>query len=818
MNKNNNSPSKGNGYVRFVPKKNVHDEQDASLIENQNDSDDIPQDSDSDRKPSGISPCRHNVRVTIGGARARPKPRASCKLKCIVFFCGVTIIIGMALISYFYSKRKNVISIGEGSLGVAELCLQDRTLKLLDHERAVRATFTIANNFPSLKYDEAENCGASTTIAGLCLNWPAYNAKLQITPVKIKSKTTIAESVQCYKVSWSHKENAPEDCLYLDDAHEGMKVKDVWYDTQSFVFWPVESTSSASPPCVKSWQHYVPGGIKSSGSVATLDNMGGTVVEPLWISSGGISLKASLHDPLSVCHALCSNATRSKICLKTQADPSHQHHSHPDGPSSNLTYIACVGQNTTNLYEQTMAKLVAPKSWVPSSDVLTDVINDGVYYENPGIFPAIRMPKTGLTGRCSTFIKKPVWNIILNGDVYTPEAVQKDLEHVADIGGTGYMSNLSDIFSSVGDFSLRNDTSAKPADIVTALHAMNWEVMFPVSPFVNYNSDNFQEAVTQHMLIHDEAAAAPVLTNVTHFGTAMYPGLIDFTNPAANKWFTKNVVEFKDRSKIDNVHLYYGQASWLPQHYSLHAPLHNPGFYSTLYTDVANSVSDCPVTDVAFSSQTDLQFVMLNPAMDLQTTLRVALASGLAGYPFFIPNLPSHLEDALPLGKKLLEEGFIRWVQLVAFFPVMHIPWDYHTLNTAGVNMTRLASSVREYTSLRNSELVWPLMELAMREVEKEGAKPIVAPIWMASGLSPLADDEFDREIYEIQDQFMVGSNLMVAPMLELGEKSRKIYFPPGGWKELVVGSHKGFIKGGQWLTYQADVDRIPVFLRHGEE
>lgn len=45
--------------------------------------------------------------------------------------------------------------------------------------------------------------------------------------------------------------------------------------------------------------------------------------------------------------------------------------------------------------------------------------------------------------------------------------------------------------------------------------------------------------------------------------------------------------------------------------------------------------------------------------------------------------------------------------------------------------------------------------------------------------------DKIARKIY---DQFMLGSDIMVAPMLESGESKRKVYFPEAGvWQHMIV-------------------------------
>jgi len=69
-----------------------------------------------------------------------------------------------------------------------------------------------------------------------------------------------------------------------------------------------------------------------------------------------------------------------------------------------------------------------------------------------------------------------------------------------------------------------------------------------------------------------------------------------------------------------------------------------------------------------------------------------------------------------------------------------------------------------------------------------------------------------DPQAAAIDDQFLLGSDLLVAPMLEPGERDRRVYLPEGTWVDLWTGEPAS----GGWLTSAAPVDVIPVFVRGG--
>ena len=60
--------------------------------------------------------------------------------------------------------------------------------------------------------------------------------------------------------------------------------------------------------------------------------------------------------------------------------------------------------------------------------------------------------------------------------------------------------------------------------------------------------------------------------------------------------------------------------------------------------------------------------------------------------------------------------------------------------------------------------------------------------------------------------QFMFGSQIMVAPVLEAGKRSRSLYLPGGTrWREGDTGEVH---RGGVWIEVEVPLDRVPYFYR----
>lgn len=96
-----------------------------------------------------------------------------------------------------------------------------------------------------------------------------------------------------------------------------------------------------------------------------------------------------------------------------------------------------------------------------------------------------------------------------------------------------------------------------------------------------------------------------------------------------------------------------------------------------------------------------------------------------------------------------------------------------------------------------------PLLKKYAREALDSGL-PLVRPLWMLDPLDPACR--------LLADEFSVGEELIVAPVLQPGSTEREVYLPTGVWKDGIDGSLR---KGSRWIhMYKA---RILVIVREHE-
>lgn len=73
-----------------------------------------------------------------------------------------------------------------------------------------------------------------------------------------------------------------------------------------------------------------------------------------------------------------------------------------------------------------------------------------------------------------------------------------------------------------------------------------------------------------------------------------------------------------------------------------------------------------------------------------------------------------------------------------------------------------------------------------------------------------------DPEVYGLEYQFMVGTEFMVAPVLDPGEETVELYLPAGRWVHLwTARKHGSRVKGG-YVTVEAPIGQPAVFYKEG--
>jgi len=109
---------------------------------------------------------------------------------------------------------------------------------------------------------------------------------------------------------------------------------------------------------------------------------------------------------------------------------------------------------------------------------------------------------------------------------------------------------------------------------------------------------------------------------------------------------------------------------------------------------------------------------------------------------------------------------------------------------------------VRGYVKLRYRLL--PFLYTAFAQAHETGL-PVMRPL--------VLNYQEDRNTLNMNDQFMAGSDILVAPVLAEGRTQRKVYLPAGEWYDFWTGKR---FKGGTTIDAQAPLETVPLYVRAG--
>lgn len=180
----------------------------------------------------------------------------------------------------------------------------------------------------------------------------------------------------------------------------------------------------------------------------------------------------------------------------------------------------------------------------------------------------------------------------------------------------------------------------------------------------------------------------------------------------------------------------------------------------------------------------------------LDESVRQLLNLGSSGVPFVGADVGGFLEHCTP-------ELFVRWLQTAIFTPFLR---NHSNLGTARQEPWAFGPDVetiaRDHLQLRYQLL--PYLYGLFVEASRTGA-PVMRPLLWHYPNDPTA--------VACSDQFLVGEDLLVAPVLRPGAVARSVYLPRGEWFEFRTGA---CIAGGVHAVVEAPLERIPIFVRGG--
>lgn len=377
-------------------------------------------------------------------------------------------------------------------------------------------------------------------------------------------------------------------------------------------------------------------------------------------------------------------------------------------------------------------------------------------------------------------------------------AINQDvvLRYADDILEQAYPFNVLEIDDRwqvhYGDLGFDPQRFPNPKAMIDELHEKGFKVTAWVIPFLDPHSRAFAEGARNDWLVR-AADGSPCLVPWWQ-GRG---GLLDVTHPRALDWFFGRLTQLQVQTGLDGFKFDAGEACFLPADAVTHRKIH-PNEYTQIYVEAAAQHHRLAEVRSGWNNQTTPVFFRQwdkssSWGLDngLHSVLTGMLALGLAGYPFILPDMVG----GNAYEEKADSEMMIRWTQLNALLPALQFslpPWEYGP---------ECAALCRRYAAL-HTEFAPRIFALA-QEATRTGA-PIIRPVfWLAPG---------DERALACDDEFLLGNDILAAPVVSPGQRARDIYLPPGQWRD--HWTRESCMGAAVLKEYPAPLDVLPFFER----
>jgi alpha-glucosidase (family GH31 glycosyl hydrolase) len=351
------------------------------------------------------------------------------------------------------------------------------------------------------------------------------------------------------------------------------------------------------------------------------------------------------------------------------------------------------------------------------------------------------------------------------------------------------------------DFSARRFQN--PKAMMAELHNMGFKVMLWVCPFISPDSANFRFLAQEGLLLLDPQKTQDILWANTSNMAALIrwwngaSACLDLSNPKAVHWFQEQLDYLVTEYGVDGFKFDAGDANFYGNGVVSFRPNTIPNDHTTFFAEVGLRY---PLNE--YRASWKMAGMPLAQRLrdkghewaDLAKLIPDLMSQSVMGYAYTCPDLIGGGEYRSFLSKASIDQELVvRSAQVHALMPMMQFsvaPW-------------RILSKENSDICLKMAKLhleMGPTI-LALAEESAKTGEPIAKPMTMA----------FPDGGYElIKDQFMLGNNILVAPVVEKGARSRTVVFPAGKWT-----SEDGIVhNGGSSVLIAVPLERLPYFTR----
>lgn len=371
-----------------------------------------------------------------------------------------------------------------------------------------------------------------------------------------------------------------------------------------------------------------------------------------------------------------------------------------------------------------------------------------------------------------------------------------------------------------------------PQAMVDELRELGVELMVSVWPTVNPNSENYAEMDRNGLLVRD-MNGLPLHLAFWDKGTdgQVFMRYYDATNPRAREYVWAKITEGYGRYGIrafwldacepemladrpSGARYFLGEGA---QVQGIYPREHARGFYDGLR---ASGVDDVVLLcRSAWAGSQGFGAAVWSGDIDssfeaLAAQIPAGLNMGISGIPWWTTDIGGfrHGDPTSEYFRELV----VRWFQFGALCPLFRLHGVREPGPLVGSAQTGAANEVWSF-----GEQAYELISQQLRL--RERLRPYVMKLMSvasATGIPPMRalflEFPDDALAWEVGDQFMLGPDVLVAPVTMLGARDRAVYLPVGAqWLDAWTGKP---VREHGWITADAPLERIPAYLREGGE
>ncbi|XP_018321537.1 myogenesis-regulating glycosidase-like [Agrilus planipennis] len=550
------------------------------------------------------------------------------------------------------------------------------------------------------------------------------------------------------------------------------------------IFWRTKNTSVEFMDCVdlnteaqthwyggpeRNYQHYPIEKLVIDGvDYAVHEQNFSAISEPYWVNSRGAYLFVDERVPLFVDQ---NNAFQGRACfIAKQQDPYHNR------PKIVLNYTLAAQENVREAHIHAVQHFLGKPTGHPNNKM----------------------------------ISRPIWSTWARYKKNINDATL--LEFANEIVNNGFRDGqfeIDDYWETCYGSLTFGDTFPNINSTVQTIKAMDFRVTLWVHPFINVNCSFIERGMNNDFIA--KAADGTVTTTWWNSEDGYDAVYIDFTNPEAREWFADRLNLIKQLHDIDAFKFDAGESSFATDMPVLSGdPELAPNSLVSDYVKTCATFGDLIEVRTGYRTQYLPVFVRMidkdsywGENNGLYTLITTLIAMNLNGYVLVLPDMVggNGYENA---GGTPGGELFVRWLQANTFMPAIqfsYVPWDYETLTDSTGTTYNVVEVSQKFVALHDqySNYIIQTMETSI-----EKGYPVNAPLWWV--------DPTDPDSLKEDTEYMLGEDILVAPVIVEGAVSRDVYLPQGTW---IDGNSGTEYEGRQTIrNYSAPLDTLPYFIR----